>query len=132
MFFSEDLGRIILIDFGSAEDLDKPELRKMQIDNDPRRNTHVNFVGTAAYMAPECVTNKKTGLSADIWSLACILYQFYTGLTPFRGDSDYLIFRRSTESRYKLSEYSNSIIPQEAKDLISLMLKPDAKDRPSI
>jgi len=69
-------------------------------------------------MAPECVQNKSVGLSADIWSLGCILYQFCTGLTPFRGDSDYLIFRRSTEARYKLHDYPDEIIPKEAKQLI--------------
>ena len=58
MFWSENYDRVILIDLGSAEDLTKPEIRQMQIDRDPRRNTHVNFVGTAQYMAPECVRNK--------------------------------------------------------------------------
>ena len=53
-------------------------------------------------MAPECVRNKGSPtLASDIWSLGCILYQLETGLLPFRGASDYLVFRRSTESRYK-------------------------------
>ena len=49
MFWSEDRKRIIIIDLGSAEDLTKREIREMQIeiDKDRRRNTHVNFVGTA-------------------------------------------------------------------------------------
>jgi len=59
MFWSQDRSRVILIDLGSAEDLNRCELRGMVIDKDPRRNTHVNFVGTAQYMAPECVRNKK-------------------------------------------------------------------------
>ena len=74
----------------------------MKIDNDPRRMSHLNFVGTSQYMAPECVRNKGSPtLASDIWSLGCILYQLETGLLPFRGASDYLVFRRSTESRYK-------------------------------
>lgn len=56
MFFRD--GRVVLIDFGSSEDLTRPELRKIQIDNDPKRMTHVNFVGTSQYMAPECVRNQ--------------------------------------------------------------------------
>ena len=117
MFFNSEQ-RIILIDFGSSEDLSEPELRKIKIDDDPRRNTHVNFVGTSQYMAPECVRNKPVGKPADIWSLGCILYQFITGLCPFRGASDYLIFRRSTETKYNL-EFVNSV---EAKDLIARCL----------
>ena len=58
MFWSEDRQRIVMIDLGSAEDLDNRSIRKMQIDDDPRRMSHVNFVGTAQYMAPECVRNK--------------------------------------------------------------------------
>ena len=39
--------KLVMIDFGSAEDLSYPMLRTIKIDDDPRRNTHVNFVGTA-------------------------------------------------------------------------------------
>ena len=47
----------------------------MAIDKHPRRNTHVNFVGTAQYMAPECVRNRDSPtLANDIWSLGCLLY----------------------------------------------------------
>lgn len=75
MFWSENHDRVVLIDLGSAEDLTKREIRQMQIDNHPRRNTHVNFVGTAQYMAPECVRNKNNPtLANDIWSLGCLLY----------------------------------------------------------
>jgi 3-phosphoinositide dependent protein kinase-1 len=100
MFFRGD--KVILIDFGSSDDLTQPELRKMKIDDDPKRLTHVNFVGTSQYMAPECVRNKPVGFEADIWSLGCILYQFIAGMCPFRGASDYLIFRRSTEAKVNL------------------------------
>lgn len=127
MFFNSD-GRIILIDFGSSDDLAEPDLRKVKIDDDPRRNTHVNFVGTSQYMAPECVRNKPVGTPADIWSLGCILYQFITGLCPFRGASDYLIFRRSTETKYNL----DFVRSPEAKDLISKCLQANPEDRLTI
>ena len=45
MFYKDE--RVILIDFGSSDDLNKPELRETQIDDDPRRKRHVNFVGTS-------------------------------------------------------------------------------------
>jgi len=51
------LNRIKLIDFGTAKDLDRPDIKgagnglkgKKQFDN---------YVGTAHYMAPECIHNK--------------------------------------------------------------------------
>lgn len=122
MFLSEDRKRIILIDFGSAEDLENPQLRKIKIDSDPRRMSHLNFVGTSQYMAPECVRNKgEPSQSSDIWSLGCLLYQLETGLLPFRGGSDYLIFRRSTESRFKVN-YPTQILTEKAGDLITKCL----------
>jgi serine/threonine protein kinase len=57
MFYSEDFKHVKLIDFGSSEDLDNPLIRKMNIDSNPKRGQHVNFVGTSQYMAPECVRN---------------------------------------------------------------------------
>jgi hypothetical protein len=47
MFFSEDLQRVVLIDFGSSEDLSDRSIRKnVEATADPRRVSHVNFVGT--------------------------------------------------------------------------------------
>ena len=126
MFWSEDRKRIVMIDLGSAEDLENPQIRQMQIeiDKDRRRNTHVNFVGTAQYMAPECVRNKSSpSLANDIWSLGCLLYQLLTGLLPFRGGSDYLIFRVSTEARFKTEGVHN--LTPEATSLITRCLSVD-------
>lgn len=57
MFYTDDYSKVKLIDFGSCEDLDRPEIRKMHIDDNPKRQQHLNFMGTAQYMAPECVRN---------------------------------------------------------------------------
>lgn len=37
MFYNDDESRIKLIDFGSCEDLEKPEIRKIHIDDNPKR-----------------------------------------------------------------------------------------------
>jgi len=47
MFFSLDETFIKLIDFGSSEDFEHMEIRTTEIDDNPKRKQHVNFVGTA-------------------------------------------------------------------------------------
>ncbi|CDW71361.1 agc pdk1 protein kinase [Stylonychia lemnae] len=132
MFYTNNQSHVKLIDFGSAEDIQNSQIRAMRIDDNPKRHQHLNFVGTPQYMSPECIRNQGSFLASDIWSLGCILYQFYLGLLPFRGKSDYLIFVQSTVAKYRLEEYPDILIPQEAKDLIQKLLIVDHKLRPSI
>lgn len=63
-----------LVDFGIAE---------------AKGDTHVTMdgyhVGTFDYMAPERFTEEPITPAADVYSLACVLYQALTGDTPFRA-----------------------------------------------
>jgi len=131
MFYVENRSLIKLIDFGSSIMVDQPELRKVEIDDHPKRNKFTNFVGTPHYMAPECAHNKETTYVSDVWSLGCILYQLYWGITWFRGGSEYLIFLKSTEANYQYPD-SEDIIPQVARDLIDKMIKVETEERISL
>jgi len=47
-----------------------------------RRNS---FVGTAQYVSPELLTDKKACPASDLWALGCIIYQMVAGITPFHA-----------------------------------------------
>jgi Protein kinase domain len=67
-----------LADFGlstSASDRSAP--------SDPRQ-----MVGTIDYVAPEQIRGEEVGATADVYSLACLLYECLTGDVPFRRASD--------------------------------------------
>lgn len=57
------------------------------------RRRHGSFVGTAQYVSPEVLRNGFVTPAADLWAVGCIMYQMISGLPPFRGSNDYVIFR---------------------------------------
>lgn len=65
-----------LIDFGIAHDAAATKVTKTG-----------TIIGTLAYMAPERFTTGVADARADVYSLACLLYECLTGAQPYPGNS---------------------------------------------
>ena len=81
---------IKLTDFGTARILDDQE-SKIESDttetnegNRPIRRRN-SFVGTAQFVAPECLHGKSPHIGSDLWALGCIVFQMITGKHLFAG-----------------------------------------------
>ena len=133
IMLTKDQKQIKIIDFGSCKDLNGTEfgrrLDEQKKKMHSRKPLYKDFVGTPSYMAPECCRNKGSDSKSDIWSLACLLYQFFTGFPPFLGKSEYLIFIKSTVAKYI---FPKNVIDPLAEDLIKKILLVDPKKRPTI
>ncbi|KAL5019256.1 hypothetical protein ScPMuIL_004978 [Solemya velum] len=115
---------ILITDFGSAKIMrpEKEERPKSEDSHGRRRNS---FVGTAQYVSPEMLTNKKTCYSSDLWALGCIVYQLMSGLPPFRGGHEYQIFQKITNLEYEFPDGFDKV----TRDLVENLLKLDPEKR---
>jgi 3-phosphoinositide dependent protein kinase-1 len=112
-------GHIKLGDFGTAT---------IVTDNESPRTS---FVGTQDYVSPEVLSGERKATKAcDLWAVGCMIYQIFTGVSPFRGATEYLTFElimghcRQT----KPLEFPSSIT-KDAADLIEKLLKTNEWER---
>jgi serine/threonine protein kinase len=79
----DDADYVKVLDFGIA----KP------VDEDDRENlTKTGFVlGTPFYMSPEQISGDKLDGRSDVYSLALIVYEMFSGRLPFEGDNSQAI-----------------------------------------
>ncbi|RMX49600.1 hypothetical protein pdam_00003014 [Pocillopora damicornis] len=107
---------IKITDFGTAKILSDGEV------NEKGRNS---FVGTAEYVSPELLTDKRAVKSSDLWALGCIIYQLLSGLPPFRAGNEYQIFKKIIALDYEFP----SGFPEVPKSLVQSLLILDPKLR---
>ncbi|KAL8827607.1 MAG: hypothetical protein Q9170_006945 [Blastenia crenularia] len=133
LFLDHDLN-VKIGDFGLAAVLVSPgEYEGSYTKALSRRTT---LCGTPNYIAPEILDKAKRGhdLKVDIWALGCIVYAMICCRPPFQAGSSTEIYEKAKAVDYKWPEPNavRSHVPEEAKDLVAALLKPDPNERPSL
>lgn len=129
-----------ITDFGAAKLLDSDqytndgdEIDYKSISDDVTREKQerkASFVGTAEYVAPELLKHNSCGFESDIWALGCILYQFFNGNPPFKGQTEYLTFEKIINVDYS---YKPSLpLPSDVVSIIDQILLADPSKRLTI
>uniref|UniRef100_A0A336LXS4 3-phosphoinositide-dependent protein kinase 1 n=1 Tax=Culicoides sonorensis TaxID=179676 RepID=A0A336LXS4_CULSO len=136
---------ILIADFGSAKiipgaqgktlknadpHVNSPNSAQSRDDNNETANNVTrrrknSFVGTAQYVSPEILNGQATSRAADLWALGCIIYQMISGLPPFRGATEYLIFQKVLKAEMTFPEGFDKIV----EDLVKKLLRVNPLDR---
>lgn len=88
-----------------------------------------SIIGTLAYMSPEQLKGAEGDRRSDLYGLAIVLYEMLTGVTPFRGDTDYeLMQAQITQAPRRPSVLAPNIeSPLDAVILKALEKNPDKR-----
>ena len=111
---SSGLLRVKLIDFGTAKIFSESKNKAL--------------VGSSYYIAPEVIRGRYDE-ACDLWSIGVIMYIMLVGTPPFNGDDDDDILRSVSIGKYDTSYPQYTSLSENAKDLISKLLKFNPSER---
>uniref|UniRef100_A0A3P8SG10 G protein-coupled receptor kinase n=1 Tax=Amphiprion percula TaxID=161767 RepID=A0A3P8SG10_AMPPE len=112
----DDNGHIRISDLGLAVKLSEGSLVRGR-------------VGTLGYMAPEVIGLEHYGMSADWWGLGCLIYEMTAGQPPFRARGEHPKPPEMERRIQKEQEEYGDKFSQNVKNLCSLLLTKDPKER---
>ena len=110
----EEDGYLKLIDFGMAKIL----------KDDEKANS---FCGTPEYLAPEIIIGEGHDRMADWWSYGTLVYEMLFGIPPFFNENMEKMYDMITKAELRFPKKFK--VSDEAKDLLSRLLKKDPKER---
>lgn len=113
-------GRVVLLDFGIAVDLDE--------DHQVRSE---RVIGSVHYMAPEQVEPRATGPASDCYAVGVLLYEALTGTRPFSGTSAREILESKRTKRPKPPSRLAAGVPEDLERLCLDLLECDPSKRPT-
>ncbi|XP_013383603.1 serine/threonine-protein kinase 33 [Lingula anatina] len=92
-------------------------------------NMMQDFCGTPIYMSPEIIDNKTYSQQCDVWAMGIIMYTLLCGNPPFRAREEEKLYEMIKKGEIDFSEPVWEEISEDAKHVISGMLKVDPAHR---
>jgi ribosomal protein L29 len=112
--------RAVVLDFGIA---------KLQNENQALTKTGDVF-GTPCYMSPEQCQGEKLDNRSDIYSLGCVMYEIFTGKTPFNGQSIVdIILKQVSEKPTPINSLAGAKFPNALERIIEKTLAKAPSER---
>jgi serine/threonine protein kinase len=92
-------------------------------------HTHLQGVGSPAYMSPEQVQDKELSHQTDIYSLGVVLYQLLTGKLPFIAANKASLLYQIMNIEPSPPSTHRTDIPRQLDDVVMHALSKNPKDR---
>jgi serine/threonine protein kinase/lipoprotein NlpI len=108
----DDADYVKVLDFGIAKPVDEDEMENL---------TKTGFVlGTPFYMSPEQISGDKLDARSDVYSLALIVYEMFSGRLPFEGDnSQAIMIKRLVTEPTPLRDFVPTMSPEVERAVMS-------------
>lgn len=114
---ANDGSRAKIMDFGIA-----------RVSSETKMTLDGSMLGTPYYMAPEQIRAQAVTPATDIYALAGIVYQIFTGRMAFEGEVTSLIYKHVSEMPPSPC-ILNTLLPKSASDVILRSLAKDPRKR---
>ena len=111
-------GQVKLADFGLA--LPSGEARLTQ---------EGALVGTALYLAPECLSGAESHAGADLYALGVVLYEALGGRPPFDGDSLVNVIGKVLHGAFEPLRALNPAVPPAVEQVVLRLLAREPRQR---
>ena len=109
-------GTIRICDFGAATHISEREESRI--------------LGTANYLAPEVILNKKYSVQSDIYSLGIIFYELITGELPFSGSNTQEVLAAHASGQFiSIKEHCNYANNEDIDFVINKAINRSASNR---